>query len=625
MSMHGVLARIKSFFHAEAVPRWFGFTLVAAYVSGMAALGYGAYVHSRESDIERIIETRREAVSAFADMLVGANQDDAGYAPWISRFGAMHDCTDLRVYDRDFRIIASLNRAEIGAKLNADHSPKITLAEQVTTDVDGERPGARSLLTVYSPVLGTGSPAQRMVQATFRIPPAGSTLFSSLPLGCWLVMLASSVAILIVFHRLRSHLHSIARISDGLRSTRNLEQELEQLRLTDESDALSGTWNRLVDLTVQLREEATRSSASSELLAALSGGDNGELAQALTSAPLGILLVDEQSAVIYANTMARRLCGLNDDSKAGFSGESETSEGAAISEAIASCMRAKTVLRSINRVIEGRDGSFYEIQIITANEQRQLNRFVILISDVSQRVRADRAREEFVSQVTHELRTPLTNIRAYAETLSSGMFDDPKVITECYNVITTETRRLSRLIEDILSISQLEVGTMQLIKDDVDLGGLLTSCVRDVRGLAEGKKIDLQLVLPPKLSPVEADRDKLAVVLNNLLGNAIKYTPSGGQVVVSCQVRRGEVLVAVKDSGIGIDESEHDRIFEKFQRSGDPRVQAETGTGIGLTTAREIARQHDGDITLHSVKGEGATFTLHLPQPVRSASAAEVV
>ena len=246
--MHGVLAKIKAFFYAEAVPRWFGFTLVAAYVSGMAALGYGAYMHAQESNITRIVETRREAVTTFADMLVGANQDDAGYAPWISRFGAMNDCTDLRVYDRDFRIIASLNRAEIGVKLNANHPTQVTLADQVTTELEGDRPGARTLLTVYSPVLGSGSPAQEMVQATFRIPSASPALMSSLPLGSWLVMLGSSIAILIVFHRLRSHLQSIARISDGLRSTRNLEEELEQLRLIDESDALSGTWNRLGEL-----------------------------------------------------------------------------------------------------------------------------------------------------------------------------------------------------------------------------------------------------------------------------------------------------------------------------------------------------------------------------------------
>src|SRR3972149_5193430 len=128
-------------------------------------------------------------------------------------------------------------------------------------------------------------------------------------------------------------------------------------------------------------------------------------------------------------------------------------------------------------------------------------------------MRADKAREEFVTQVTHELRTPLTNIRAYAETLSSGMFDDPKVITECYNVITKETRRLSRLIEDILNVSQMEVGTIQLHVDDVDLRALLTDSVRDVRGLAEEKNIDLRLALPAKLETVRADRDKLAVVI----------------------------------------------------------------------------------------------------------------
>jgi signal transduction histidine kinase len=101
--------------------------------------------------------------------------------------------------------------------------------------------------------------------------------------------------------------------------------------------------------------------------------------------------------------------------------------------------------------------------------------------------------------VTHELRTPLTNIRAYTETLSSGMFEDPKVITECYNVITKETRRLSRLVEDMLSVSQLEVGSIELHVDNVDLKALLGDGVRDVRGLADEKNIDIQLVLPAKL------------------------------------------------------------------------------------------------------------------------------
>jgi two-component system phosphate regulon sensor histidine kinase PhoR len=253
---------------------------------------------------------------------------------------------------------------------------------------------------------------------------------------------------------------------------------------------------------------------------------------------------------------------------------------------------------------------------------------VVLIRDVSQQFRGERAREEFVTQVTHELRTPLTNIRAYAETLSSGMFDDPKVVTECYNVITKETRRLSRLIEDILSISQLEVGSIALEVDSVDLITLLNEGVRDVRGLADEKSIDIQLLLPSKLEPIRADRDKLSVVVNNLLGNAIKYTPPDGNVVVGCQPSGDELVITVKDNGIGIDLADHGRVFEKFQRAEDPEVQKETGSGIGLYTAREIVRRHGGDIELVSTKGEGATFVVRLPHRetrASSLSAAEVV
>jgi two-component system phosphate regulon sensor histidine kinase PhoR len=238
---------------------------------------------------------------------------------------------------------------------------------------------------------------------------------------------------------------------------------------------------------------------------------------------------------------------------------------------------------------------------------------VVLVSDITQQLRADKAREEFVSQVTHELRTPLTNIRAYAETLSSGMFDDPKVITECYNVITKETQRLSRLVEDILNLSQLEVGTLQLVLDDVDPHRLLTEAVQDVRGLAEEKSIDLQLSLPPKLPVLQADRDKLAVVMNNLLGNALKYTPPGGHVHVGCQVDASQVTILVKDDGIGIDPADHARIFERFERGNDPSVTAEAGTGIGLTTAREIVQRHGGDVEVLSQKGQGASFIVRLP------------
>ena len=134
-----------------------------------------------------------------------------------------------------------------------------------------------------------------------------------------------------------------------------------------------------------------------------------------------------------------------------------------------------------------------------------------------------------------------------------------------------------------------------------------------MRGLTDEKNIDLQVVLPAKLEPIRADRDKLAIILNNLLGNAIKYTKPEGNVIVGCQITGNSVVITVKDNGIGIAPAEQSKVFEKFYRVGDPEAGGEQGTGIGLYTAREIARQHGGDIELSSEKGSGSTFIVRLP------------
>ena len=160
----------------------------------------------------------------------------------------------------------------------------------------------------------------------------------------------------------------------------------------------------------------------------------------------------------------------------------------------------------------------------------------------------------------------------------------------------------------------LRLGEMlSLTWDDVDLTSLLGEGIRDVRGLADEKNIDLQVVLPAKVSPIRGDRDKLAVVVNNLLGNAIKYTPADGAIVVACRFSEDAVTLTVKDNGIGIAPKDHARIFEKFQRADDEDVSAIPGTGIGLYTAREIARCHGGEIDLLSEKGKGSTFIVKLP------------
>lgn len=427
--------------------------------------------------------------------------------------------------------------------------------------------------------------------------------------------------LLLVYRCLREQLRSMSRIASRLETHHDrLQEDIDSLRLVDTADAVGASWNKLIDLTKTLSESVQRSDANEELSRALDKASGGALAEALCAIPDGLLYITDEIRFEYMNTTMRRLLGWKEDQDAQRTLQEASSDGfgSKIVASICDALQPSGSYESRSEVLDtdetGDDQSVYHLRIIPLQRSHTSGECIVVVRDISQQVRADRAREEFITQVTHELRTPLTNIQAYTETLSSGMFDDPSIITECYNVITKETRRLSRLIEDMLSVSQLEVGSIELQLNQVDLKELLSDATRDVRSLADEKNIDLQLVLPSKLEPIQGDRDKLAVVINNLLGNALKYTPENGNVVVGCQAGGSHALITVKDNGIGIDAVDQARVFDKFHRSKDEAVQSQPGTGIGLYTAREIVRRHRGDIELMSEKGQGSTFVVRLPR-----------
>ncbi|HEY8666722.1 MAG TPA: ATP-binding protein, partial [Tepidisphaeraceae bacterium] len=244
------------------------------------------------------------------------------------------------------------------------------------------------------------------------------------------------------------------------------------------------------------------------------------------------------------------------------------------------------------------------------------------IEDVTQQRVAEEARNTFVAQATHELRTPLTNIRLYVETAIEEGDKNPSIRTNALNIINQESRRLERIVGEMLSVAEIEAGSFKLRSADIYLDLLLEELKADFEQQAKDKKMTLLFNLPPKLPVVHGDRDKIVVALHNLVGNALKYTPEGGQVTVSAVVDRGQLSIDVNDTGIGISEEEAEQIFEKFYRSKDPRVGKITGTGLGLTLAREVVRLHGGDITVRSEVNKGSTFTITLPLGVEAAEAA---
>jgi two-component system phosphate regulon sensor histidine kinase PhoR len=238
---------------------------------------------------------------------------------------------------------------------------------------------------------------------------------------------------------------------------------------------------------------------------------------------------------------------------------------------------------------------------------------MLVVEDITQQRIAEESRNAFVTQATHELRTPLTNMRLYLETLVEEGDADPAVKSRCLNVLSGAVRRLERVVSDMLSVSEIEAGSLKLRLDDVRPEELFEEIGADFKAVSEDKEIALVFELPPKFETLQADRDKLVLAIHNLVGNALKYTPAGGEVRVRVEQELGGLAVHVTDNGIGIRQEECELIFERFYRAKDRRVSGITGSGLGLALSRQIARLHGGDVTVQSVIDRGSTFTLRVP------------
>lgn len=238
---------------------------------------------------------------------------------------------------------------------------------------------------------------------------------------------------------------------------------------------------------------------------------------------------------------------------------------------------------------------------------------LLVLRDITQQKVSQASQHEFIVHVSHELRNPLANIRAYAETLLSDMILDISTQKEAFNVINEETQRLSRLVNEVLDLAQMETGSMKLHRGEVVMDRLVRQCVSDVQAMAASKKITIQSNYHPKLPNLSADRDKLAVAIHNILSNAIKYTLENGTVFMETNVDQDHVYIKVADTGLGIAAEDLERIFEKFYRVQREETARITGSGLGLATAKEIIQRHGGMIHVTSQLNKGTEMVIHLP------------
>jgi PAS domain S-box-containing protein len=248
--------------------------------------------------------------------------------------------------------------------------------------------------------------------------------------------------------------------------------------------------------------------------------------------------------------------------------------------------------------------------------------FVGMQQDISERKELDRLKDLFVSNVSHELRTPLTNLKLYLKLMEKGR---PDKRNQYMATLDREANRLQQLIEDLLSLSRLDVGKAQPVRAQTDLNRLVSQLVSDRAALAGEKGLSLTTDLAPGLAPVMVDEKMLAQVLTNLTTNAMNYTSAGGRIVVRTALQSTDgakpaewVTVSVIDTGYGVLPEEKQHLFDRFYRGEAARRAGAPGTGLGLAICREIIDRHDGHITVESELGKGSTFTVWLPPHIPS-------
>ena len=267
---------------------------------------------------------------------------------------------------------------------------------------------------------------------------------------------------------------------------------------------------------------------------------------------------------------------------------------------------------------QDQNGEYLSLRVRFALIRREsgfISGLVAVLHDTTEQEKEERERRLFVSNVSHELRTPLTSVKSYLEALDEGALSEP-IAPDFIKVSLDETNRMMRMVTDLLHLSRIDNTTSHLDVELINFTAFITFILNrfdKMRGTDEEKKYELVRDYPITSVWIEIDTDKMTQVIDNILNNAIKYSPDGGKITVTMKTTDDQMILSISDQGLGIPKQDLPRIFDRFYRVDRARSRAQGGTGLGLAIAKEIIKQHKGFIWAKSEYGKGSTFTIVLP------------
>ena len=327
----------------------------------------------------------------------------------------------------------------------------------------------------------------------------------------------------------------------------------------------------------------------------------------------GVLATNRRGQIMMINDMAKRQLGVERDE--------------ALNQNILELLKIDDeyelrdlITQSPELMIDSQDvnGEYISLRVRFALVRREsgfISGLVAVLHDTTEQEKEERERRLFVSNVSHELRTPLTSVKSYLEALDEGALSEP-VAPDFIKVSLDETNRMMRMVTDLLHLSRIDNATSNLDVELTNFTAFITFILNrfdKIKSQDENLKYELIRDYPITSVWIEIDTDKMTQVIDNILNNAIKYSPDGGKITVSMKTTDDQMILSISDQGLGIPKQDLPKIFDRFYRVDKARSRAQGGTGLGLAIAKEIIKQHNGFIWAKSEYGKGSTFTIVLP------------
>ncbi|MHC5227662.1 cell wall metabolism sensor histidine kinase WalK [Enterococcus sp. LJL99] len=416
-------------------------------------------------------------------------------------------------------------------------------------------------------------------------------------------LIAGAISIIVTLLIARSITQPIGEMREqALRIARGDYTGKVKVHGKDELGQLAETFNQLSERIEEAQETME--------------AERNRLDSVLTHMTDGVIASDRRGKVITINEMALSLLNIKED---------EEVIGSSILKLLD--IEEEYTLRKLleepdELLIDRSSSSNEEGQMILRVDFAMIRResgfitgLVCVLHDVTEQEKNERERREFVSNVSHELRTPLTSMRSYIEALSEGAWQNPEIAPNFLNVTLEETDRMIRMINDLLNLSRMDAGNNQLQLEYVNFNELINFVLDRFDMIIDSntKRYTIRREFTKRDLWVELDPDKMVQVLDNILNNAIKYSPDGGEIVCRLLETHNSVVFSISDQGLGIPKKDLGKVFERFYRVDKARARAQGGTGLGLAISREVIKAHNGSIWVESQEGKGSTFYISLP------------